>query len=434
MSTNPLFSIVIPTRNRANLLPNALQSAMEQTHNDYEIIVSSNNSTDETEQVVRRLGDSRVRYVRTDRDLPMADSWEFALSHARGDYVTLLSDDDALSPTLLERLDKLLIDRPVKLISWNRFLYIMDDWYVESDRNRLFLGPVSGRAQEESSESMLRQWFDGCHYYSQAPMLFNACCHRSIIESVKKKAGRFFLGTSPDIAASIALLSTTPSFTLVDDVFSLAGSGRQSIGGNTMYNRGNALQVFISELDDDAFPRGPFKATMLTTGVADTLITLKEALPGSLANYEINWANYFINCYKDIMQYEKNGVDISGERKQLWKLILKQPQAIKVEFLRFVMSSVRAGAEMPEERTQLWKLALAQPPAIKLDFLRFVAGVQRRKLRNRPSSELTTPTPVPNPYVISGTEAGFTNILECARMLDSFVSRIKRGELPLSNS
>jgi glycosyltransferase involved in cell wall biosynthesis len=208
----PLFSIVIPTRNRANLLPHSLLSAIEQTFDDYEIIVSDNHSSPETEQVVRRLGDSRVRYVRSDRDLSMSDSWEFALSHAQGEYITILSDDDALSPTLLERLNEHLNDRPEKLISWNRYLYVMNDWYEERDRNKLFLGPVSGEAHEHSSESMLRQWFDGCYYFSQAPMLFNSCCHRSIIDRVKKKAGRFFLGTSPDIAASLALLSATPCF------------------------------------------------------------------------------------------------------------------------------------------------------------------------------------------------------------------------------
>jgi hypothetical protein len=171
------------------------------------------------------------------------------------------------------------------------------------------------------------------------------------------------------------------------------------------------------------------------------------------------------------MQYEKNGVDISGERKQLWKLILKQPQPVKLEFLRFVMSSVIAGAEMPKERTQLWKLALTQPRAVKLEFLRLVARTRREetvlkfketilKLKTRATKaeslrfvarnrrgktvlKLKTwlwqdleskATDAPNPYVISGAEAGFTNILECARMLDLFVSRIKRGELPLSNS
>src|SRR2546421_10806093 len=122
MPDTPLFSIVIPTRNRADLLRNALQSALEQTHDDYEVVVSDNNCTPETHEAVRRLGDGRVRYVRVERTLAMPDSWEFAVSHARGDYITILSDDDAVSPTLLKRLDSLLEGGRVKLISWIRYL------------------------------------------------------------------------------------------------------------------------------------------------------------------------------------------------------------------------------------------------------------------------------------------------------------------------
>jgi glycosyltransferase involved in cell wall biosynthesis len=441
MVNHPLFSIVIPTRNRAQLLPNALQSALEQTKNDYEIIVSDNNSTPETEQVVRRLGDSRVRYVRVDRTLAMPDSWEFAVSHARGEYITILSDDDALSPTLLERLDQLLKDKPVKLISWIRYLYVMNDWYVEPERNKLYLGLVSGRAEERSSEVMLRQWFDGCTYYSQAPMLFNACCHRSIIEGIKKKAGRLFLGAAPDIASSLALLSEIPSFTFVDDVFSLAGSGKQSIGANSMHGRGGVFQDFITELNHDDYPRGPFKAVMLTTAVADTLLRVKEALPVALADYDINWSNYFIGCYKDLAEYERAGglspADISRERNQLVKLVSKQPPSIQLEFLHFVMSHEGSGDAMSNHRSQLWRLALKQRTGIKLEFLRFATGIRHqknnRKLEAPGNSSQSTLSAAGNPYAISGAEAGFTNILECARLLDSFVSSIKRGESPNPN-
>jgi glycosyltransferase involved in cell wall biosynthesis len=55
-----LFSVVIPTRNRANLLPHALQSVLHQKFDDYEIVVSDNCSSDNTEQVVRHLVTGRV--------------------------------------------------------------------------------------------------------------------------------------------------------------------------------------------------------------------------------------------------------------------------------------------------------------------------------------------------------------------------------------
>ena len=389
MSTAPLFSIVIPTRNRANILPHALQSALEQTAGDYEIIVGDNNSTPETRQVVSHLGDDRVRYVRVDRTLAMPDSWEFALSHARGEYVTILSDDDAVSPTLLERLGNLLQDGQVKLVSWIRYLYVMNDWYVEADRNKLFLGPISGNTVERSSETILRQWFEGCGYYSDAPMLFNACCHRSLIDEVKKNAGRLFLGSAPDIASGVALLSLVSSFIFVDDVFSLAGSGKQSIGANSMHGRSGPFQDFVTELDDGDYPKGPFKAITLTTAVADTLIRVKQALPDILFDYDINWLNYFIGCYRDLVEYERTG-------------------------------SVSA-AEIASDKDRLLELIAKQAPEVQIAFSRMKTALGRGF-----ASTLSSAT---NPYVIAGSEAGFHNILECARKLDSIVSRIKHGEI-----
>ena len=77
---------------------------MRQDLDDYEIIVSDNHSGDATPEVVRKLGESRVRYARTTRAFSIPDSCEFALSHARGEYVTYLCDDDAIRPLLLQNL------------------------------------------------------------------------------------------------------------------------------------------------------------------------------------------------------------------------------------------------------------------------------------------------------------------------------------------
>lgn len=394
MPADPLFSIVIPTRNRANLLLHSLQSALEQTNKDYEVIVSDNDCTPETRQVVDEFADSRVRYIRSDRTLALQDSWEFALSHAKGEYITILADDDALSPTLLERLNAFLKDDKIKLVSWIRYLYVMNDWYVEAERNKLFLGPVSGRVEERSSEMILRRWFDGCSYYSDAPMLFNACCHRSVIDSIKQRAGRVFLGSAPDVASSLVLLAVVPAFTFIDDVFSLAGSGRQSIGANTVHGRKGAVQNFLAELDDDDYPKGPFKRITLTTSVADALLGVKKALPDALANYDINWSSYFIGCYRDLVEYERAG-------------------------------SV-SPAEISSDIEQLLELVAKQTPEVQLAF-----SQMKTSLGSSPASTLSAPA---NPYVIAGSEAGFDNILQCARKLDSFVSSIKSGEFGRSTS
>jgi glycosyltransferase involved in cell wall biosynthesis len=69
------------------------------------IIVSDNASTDHTEDVVREVADSRVRYVNTGTRVSMSHNFEFALSQVEDGWVTFLGDDDGLLPGALDRVN-----------------------------------------------------------------------------------------------------------------------------------------------------------------------------------------------------------------------------------------------------------------------------------------------------------------------------------------
>src|SRR5215212_7651674 len=102
MMAHPRFSIVIPTYNRADLVGYTIQSVLRQTFADFEIIVCDNCSTDNTAEVARQHDDARVKYVKTPRHMVIADNWEFGRSHASGDLIIMLGDDDALLSSALE--------------------------------------------------------------------------------------------------------------------------------------------------------------------------------------------------------------------------------------------------------------------------------------------------------------------------------------------
>src|SRR5262249_50277228 len=82
------FTVIVPTRERADTLYYCLQTIIRQKYDNLEILVSDNFSHDNTEQVVRNIGDSRIRYVNTGRRLDMSRNFEFALSHVKNGWVT----------------------------------------------------------------------------------------------------------------------------------------------------------------------------------------------------------------------------------------------------------------------------------------------------------------------------------------------------------
>lgn len=96
--TRPLtISILIPTRNRAVYLNQAIESALDQDYPHLEIIVSDNASSDGTQQVVNKYSsDPRFRYYRNEFDIGLVANHKKAIECAAGDFFMVLSDDDYL--------------------------------------------------------------------------------------------------------------------------------------------------------------------------------------------------------------------------------------------------------------------------------------------------------------------------------------------------
>jgi tetratricopeptide (TPR) repeat protein len=101
----PLFSVIIPTHRRANLLERALASISQQTlNNHHEIIVISDCQDAETEEVCRQWLKSSDTYVRRSGVAGPSLSRNLGIQMARGEVVLFLDDDDAWHPELLASL------------------------------------------------------------------------------------------------------------------------------------------------------------------------------------------------------------------------------------------------------------------------------------------------------------------------------------------
>jgi glycosyltransferase involved in cell wall biosynthesis len=97
----PNVSVVIPTYNSAHLLDDALQSVLEQTYKDFEIIVVDDGSTDNTAEVISKY-DDKLRYFRVDNGGP-AKARNYGISKSTGKYIAFLDADDKWLPTKLEK-------------------------------------------------------------------------------------------------------------------------------------------------------------------------------------------------------------------------------------------------------------------------------------------------------------------------------------------
>lgn len=100
---NTLVSVLVPTFNRARYLAEAVNSALNQTYQDVEVMIVDDGSTDDTRQVVEGLQDERVRYVYQE-NRGVSAALNTAWRTARGEYLAMLGSDDVWLPDLLEDL------------------------------------------------------------------------------------------------------------------------------------------------------------------------------------------------------------------------------------------------------------------------------------------------------------------------------------------
>ena len=121
MKTKPIkpnISIGMPVYNGAKTIEKAINSLLAQTYKDFELIISDNASDDETEIICQKFvgKDSRIHYIRQDKNIGLYQNENFLLSKATGKYFMFSCDDDWRSPDFLE-LNVTFLDSNSKFVA-----------------------------------------------------------------------------------------------------------------------------------------------------------------------------------------------------------------------------------------------------------------------------------------------------------------------------
>ena len=129
-------SVVIPTYNRGVLLAQAIDSVLQQTMDDFEIVVVDDGSTDDTSERITSCGE-KVRYFPTRNGGP-AHARNIGMRMARGEYIAFLDSDDLYYPFKLEVQARLLDLYPTIAMVYTEFSGFDDEGYWERDHLRTY--------------------------------------------------------------------------------------------------------------------------------------------------------------------------------------------------------------------------------------------------------------------------------------------------------
>ncbi len=111
--SEPLFSIVLPTYNRAHMLPGALATVVGQTFKDYEVLIVDDGSVDNTPEMIKEwTKDPRFKYTRVPKNIGNMACRNMALEMATGTWITNIDSDDFWTFNRLEKFAQFFKDRP----------------------------------------------------------------------------------------------------------------------------------------------------------------------------------------------------------------------------------------------------------------------------------------------------------------------------------
>lgn len=148
MSLPQLVSVIIPTFNRAHLLPKAIESVQNQTYPNIQIIVVDDGSTDETEKMVLAFEGVEYYYQENKRQ---GAARNLGLSKAKGEIIASLDSDDAWHESF--------ISESIACLEYNDLDFVFSDWTYQIDSVESRSGWYNSRLWEKYQNSAFQQWF-----------------------------------------------------------------------------------------------------------------------------------------------------------------------------------------------------------------------------------------------------------------------------------
>ncbi|MGB3639690.1 MAG: glycosyltransferase family 2 protein [Rivularia sp. (in: cyanobacteria)] len=176
-SQQPLVSAIVPVYNRSMYLKQAIQSALNQTYKNIEIIVSDDCSPESPQAIVESFNDPRIRFRRNETNLGVAGNIITTVKEARGKYIASLNDDDLWNETFLEKL--------VPQLENNQDLVLaFCDHYIIDDRSN-----IDETATEECTQAWKRnQLKEGVYQPFYEIALIDQAVPSSVAAVIRKDA------------------------------------------------------------------------------------------------------------------------------------------------------------------------------------------------------------------------------------------------------
>ena len=293
----PLFTVIIPQKNRSEYLIHTLRTCMIQDYPNCEFIVADDCSDDNSVEMIRELQkkDPRIKLIAHEKHVGMRDNFESALSAVRPGYVMALGGDDGLVPGCFWRMNEIIKETGTQLMCWRTpmFTYALDD----KDTSRFIIPKVKGKGykwiKSEDFLNKIARTFD--YQIPECPMFYmQGVASTELVDRVKSRTpdGYFYYCPTPDGFSGVVLAGEVDKYIFTDEPLAIAGNSRKSQGLNYV-RKDEQSKKEAQEFFNDSIRKTMHKALasqpyspLQTLMTADYLLTARD-LPGWPGKFEM---------------------------------------------------------------------------------------------------------------------------------------------------
>ena len=121
LTNSPKISVLVPVYNAEKFIARTIQSVLDQTFEDFELIILNDGSTDKTEKIIQSFNDKRIVYIKNEKNSGISASRNKLITLARGEYCAILDHDDFCLPERLKKQFDFLNNHPKIDLIGSRF-------------------------------------------------------------------------------------------------------------------------------------------------------------------------------------------------------------------------------------------------------------------------------------------------------------------------
>ena len=327
---SPLFSILIPTRDRPSLAKDLIHSVLEQSFKDFEIIVADNSSNLDTQNILNAMSDTRLINLQTG-GLKMADNWEAGIEQCSGSYLLIFSDKMLLKSGSLDYLAGYIRKYSPSCVNWDI------DSFFENELT-YFAYPQSVNEVAVSSKSILGKILTSEFDSVRIPCHCNSAISMSVIKLIKAEAGRVCFQLNPDYTLAYQVLLNVNEIHSLDKALSILRYPSLKSGhgnGTSFMLKGEQAKNFMLDNADWIDRTNKYTAVRIHSNHFGLDLILKD-LYYVLEKYKVNpddllpqnrrYINYYLFTYLEIIFRTNMGAMMNNELK-LWRASLNDEES-----------------------------------------------------------------------------------------------------------